>query len=191
MRHVFGLLIGVVVTAVLLIGGGWAAQEAARGVSQNLDPVTDTRMLIAISVMAVLGLLLGLMLVRRPSPLVTFVPSIVLLSWTLVYALDVSLATGFAPTGAAVQQELAQAGKGAITLLSTGVYGLFGVALFIPVLMPSRWAAAPRDEEEEQEEEEEAIGFWREAETPLPTASIWTGESPIKESPSPAAAPGN
>jgi hypothetical protein len=56
-----------------------------------------------------------------------------------------------------VQAELLQAGRGMLTLLSTGVYGLLGVALFLPVLMPSRWARPEPDEE--QEEYEESFGF--------------------------------
>ncbi|GAA1304833.1 hypothetical protein Psi02_74070 [Planotetraspora silvatica] len=173
MRHFFGFLAGVVVAAGLLVGGGWAAQELGRGVSENLDPVSEPRMLIALGVTAVLGVLVGLPLAMRASPLVTFVPAVALLAWTVVYALDVSSAIGIAPTGAAVHPELALAGKGMITLLSTGVYGLLGTAMFIPILMPSRWPASPRDEEEEpedkKEEEEETFGFWGKAETPLAT----------------------
>ncbi|MEZ0073139.1 hypothetical protein [Planotetraspora sp. GP83] len=152
MRHFFGLLAGVVVAAALLLGGGWAAQEAVRGAAQNLDPAKDARLLIAIGVMAVAGLVVGLVLVGRVSPLATFVPSMALLAWTVVYVLDVSRAASLVPTGAGVQQELIQAGKGMLTLLSTGVYGMLGVALFLPVLMPSRWAGPARDDEDEYEE---------------------------------------
>jgi uncharacterized oligopeptide transporter (OPT) family protein len=157
MRHIFGLLLGVVVAVSLLLGGGWASQEAVRGAAQNLDPAKDTRMLIAIGVMAAAGLLLGLVLAGRVSPLAAFVPSLALLAWTVVYVLDVSRAAGLAPTDVSMQPELAEAGQGMLTLLSTGVYGLLGIALFVPVLMPSRWAAPPRDED--QEEYEEGLGF--------------------------------
>ncbi|WP_182905635.1 hypothetical protein [Microbispora sp. H13382] len=158
MRHFFGLLLGVVVGAALLLGGGWASQEAVRGAAQSIDPAKDTRMLIALGVMAVVGLLLGLVLVGRVSPLATFVPSMALLAWTVVYVLDVSRAASLVPTGPSVQAELLQAGRGMLTLLSTGVYGLLGVALFLPVLMPSRWAGREREEEQE-EEYEESLGF--------------------------------
>ncbi|GAA0403768.1 hypothetical protein GCM10009530_64750 [Microbispora corallina] len=157
MRHFFGLLLGVVVGAAVLLGGGWASQEAVRGAALNVDPAKDTRMLIAIGVMAVVGLLVGLVLVTRVSPLATFLPSMALLAWTVVYVLDVSRAASLAPTGTAVQQDLAEAGRGMLTLLSTGVYGLLGIALFVPVLMPSRWAGRPRDEE--PEEYEETLGY--------------------------------
>jgi hypothetical protein len=156
MRHFFGLLLGVVVAAAVLLGGGWASQEVGRGAAQNLDPSRDWRMMTAIGVVAVVGLLLGLVLVTRVSPLAAFIPSLVLLAWTVVYILDVSRATGLAPTGPSVQVELAEAGRGMLTLLSTGVLGMLGVALFVPVLMPSRWAGPVRDEEEEYEE---TVGF--------------------------------
>ncbi|MEU7695138.1 hypothetical protein OHB01_26975 [Microbispora hainanensis] len=157
MRHFFGLLLGVVVAAALLLGGGWASQELVRGAAQIVDPAKDTRMLIAVGAMAVVGLLLGLVLVGRVSPLATFVPSMALLAWTVVYVLDVSRAASLVPTGPSVQAELLQAGRGMLMLLSTGVYALLGVALFLPVLMPSRWARPERDEEEE--EYEESYGF--------------------------------
>ncbi|MEW9529309.1 hypothetical protein [Microbispora sp. NPDC049125] len=157
MRHFFGLLLGVVVAAALLVGGGWASQEAVRGAAQSIDPVKDGRVLLAIGVMALVGVLLGLILVGRVSPLATFIPSMALLAWTVVYVLDVSRAVSLAPTGPSIQQELVQAGRGMLTLLSTGVYGLIGVALFIPVLMPSRWAGRQRDDD--QEEYEETLGY--------------------------------
>lgn len=157
MRHFFGLLLGVVVAAAVLLGGGWASQEAVRGAAQSVDPAKDSRMLIALGVMALVGLLLGVVLVGRVSPLAAFVPSMALLAWTVVYILDVSRAASLVPTGASVQLDVQQASRGMLTLLSTGVYALLGVALFLPVLMPSRWAGRERDEE--QDEYEETLGY--------------------------------
>ncbi|MEV0974068.1 hypothetical protein [Microtetraspora glauca] len=153
MRHFFGLLVGVLLAAALLFGGGWAAQEAVRGAAQNIEPFRDSRILIAFGVLAVVGLLLGLVLVGRMSPLAAFVPSMALLAWTVVYALDVSRAAGLAPTATSLHKEVVQAGHGMLALLSTGVYGMLGVALFLPVLMPSRWAGPPQDDEDEFEEQ--------------------------------------
>lgn len=153
MRHFLGLLVGVVVAAAVLLGGGWASREALRGAVSGLDPAQDTRMLIALGIMVAVGLLLGLVISGRVSPLATFVPSMLLLAWTVVYALDVSRAAGLAPTESSLHKELAEAGQGMLTLLSSGVYGMLGVALFIPVLMPSRWAGRPRADDEEEYEE--------------------------------------
>lgn len=152
MRHIFGLLVGVVVAAALLFGGGWASRESIRGMVQNIDPLRDTRMLIALGIMLVIGLLVGLVLAGRISPVATFIPSMVLLAWTVVYIIDVSRAAALAPIGASVQKEISEAGEGMLTLLGSGVYGLLGVALFVPVLMPSRWASRPQEEEDEYEE---------------------------------------
>jgi hypothetical protein len=153
MRHFFGLLGGVVVTAALLLGAGWASQEVVRGATLSADPIRDPRMLIAFGVLAGVGLLVGLVLAGRVSPLAAFVPSMALLAWTVVYALDVTRATSLVPAGASMHQEVTQAGRGMLMLLSSGVYGMLGIALFIPVLKPSRWAGRPREEEVEESEE--------------------------------------
>jgi hypothetical protein len=150
-RHIFGLLIGLVVTAVLLFGGGWAVQEA--GTSLIPLPVeSGSKTWIALGVMAAIGLLLGLVIAGRVSPLATFIPSMVLLAWTVVYALDVRRAMGLVPDDPTFHEALLQAGRGMSLLLTTGVYALLGVALFLPVLMPSRWAARVREDEEEYDE---------------------------------------
>ncbi|WP_245657200.1 hypothetical protein [Herbidospora mongoliensis] len=155
MRHFFGLLVGIVVAAALLFGGGWASRELLRGSVTDVDPIRDTRMLIALGIMAAVGLLLGLVIAGRLSPLAAFVPSMVLLAWTVVYAIDVSRATSLAPTGVTLQKEIAEAGQGMLALLSSGIFGLLGIALFVPVLMPSRWAGPHREYDEEYEEQPE------------------------------------
>jgi hypothetical protein len=152
MRHVLGLVIGAVVTAVVLFGSGWASQDAVRGAVTVVAPVGNSHTLIGLGVMAVVGLVVGLVLAGRISPLAAFVPSMVLLAWTVVYALDVTRAMDLAPAGASVQADVAQAGRGMQALVSSGVYGLLGVALFVPVLMPSRWAPRVKDDADDFEE---------------------------------------
>ncbi|MFI6454924.1 hypothetical protein ACIBF6_25580 [Streptosporangium amethystogenes] len=154
MRHVFGVLVGLVVTAVLLFGAGWAVQEA--GVSLvPLPAESGPKIWIALGVMAAIGLLVGLVVAGRASPLATFVPSMVLLAWTVVYALDVRRAMGLVPDDPTFHRLLLQAGRGMGLLLTTGVYALLGILLFLPVLMPSRWAPRYRDEEEYEESGEQ------------------------------------
>lgn len=153
MRHVFGVLVGLVVAAVLLFGAGWAVQEA--GVSLASPPVeSGSKVWIALGAMAAIGLLAGLVAVGRLSPLATFVPSMVLLAWTVVYALDVHRALGLVPDDPVFHPLLLQAGRGMGLLLTTGVYALLGVLLFLPVLMPSRWASRFRDEEYEEADDQ-------------------------------------
>lgn len=136
LRHFGGLLIGLVVTGALLLGGGWAVQQALA----STTPPGGQKLWIALGSMALIGLVVGLVVAGRISPLATFVPSMVLLAWTVVYALDMNRALSLVPTEPSVNQLVRDAAFGDKTLLTTGVYALIGVAMFIPVLMPSRWA---------------------------------------------------
>lgn len=156
MRHVAGVLIGVVVTGVLLFGGGLAVQRA---LAASVTPTVtgDSRLWIALAAMALVGVVLGLVIAARVSPLATFVPSITLLSWTVVYALDMTRGLSLIPDEPTMHELLLNAGEGQRTLLTTGVFAMLGIALFIPVLMPSRWARREEyDEEEEYEERAES-----------------------------------
>ncbi len=149
MRHLGGLLIGLVVTVAVLGGGGWAVQQAVGNAAAN--PPDMQRIWIALGAMAAVGLVFGLVTAGRISPLATFVPSLVLLAWTVVYALDMNRALSLIPSEPSVNQIIRDAGFGARTLLTTGVLALIGVALFIPVLMPSRWSRRQDELDEDYE----------------------------------------
>lgn len=152
MRHVGGLLLGLVVTAVVLGGAGWATHRALTAAGSA--PSGGQHLWIGLGAMAAAGLVVGLVVAGRVSPLATFVPSLVLLSWTVVYALDAGRALAMLPDGAWAHQLVREAAAGARTLLAGGVFGLLGTALFIPALMPSRWSRPYEDDEEYEEEPE-------------------------------------
>ncbi|MFF4615005.1 hypothetical protein [Nonomuraea jabiensis] len=149
LRHLGGFLIGLVVTAAVLAGGGWAVQQAVGNAAAT--PPDNQKMWIALGAMAAVGLVVGLVVAGRISPMATFVPSLVLLAWTVVYALDVNRAMSLIPSAPSVNQIVRDAGLGAKTLLTSGVFALLGVALFIPVLMPSRWSRPYDDVDEDYE----------------------------------------
>ncbi|MEV5410345.1 hypothetical protein AB0K60_16090 [Thermopolyspora sp. NPDC052614] len=159
MRHVFGFLLGILVTAALLFGTGWATQGAVQGAANLIAPVNQTQVLVALGAIAATGLVLGLVLVARLSPLTVFVPSIVLLAWTVVYVLDVTRAMNLAPVAGNLQQDLVRAGRGMQTLLASGIYLMLGIALFIPVLMPSRWAG-PEHDDDDFDDNREQSGYY-------------------------------
>lgn len=150
MRHLGGLLIGLVVTAAVLGGGGWAVNQAVE--SGQSAPQGGPSLWIALGSMAAVGLVVGLVVAGRVSPVATFIPSMVLLAWTVVYALDANRALTLLPDGPSVHQIAREAVTGARSLLTSGVLALLGVALFIPVLMPSRWARPYDDEDDEYEQ---------------------------------------
>ncbi|MFG1706204.1 hypothetical protein ACFLIM_23705 [Nonomuraea sp. M3C6] len=134
----------------MLGGGGWAVQQAFGGAAAT--PPDDQRMWIALGAMAAVGLVVGLVVAGRVSPLATFVPSMVLLAWTVVYALDMNRALSLIPAEPSVNQIIRDAGFGDRTMLTTGVFALLGVALFIPVLMPSRWSRQHDELDEDYEQ---------------------------------------
>lgn len=158
MRHLGGLLIGLVVTAAVLGGGGWAVQQAV--VSSQSALQGSQSLWIALGSMAAVGLVIGLVVAGRVSPVATFIPSMVLLAWTVVYALDTNRALTMLPDGPSVHQIVREAVTGSKTMLTTGVFALLGVALFIPVLMPSRWSRPYDDDDEEYEQQSGEGGYY-------------------------------
>ncbi|MDP4504221.1 hypothetical protein [Nonomuraea turcica] len=140
-----------------MAGGGWAVQQAVG--SAAAAPPDSQQMWIALGAMAAVGLVLGLVVAGRVSPLAAFVPSMVLLAWTVIYALDVNRALSLIPSEPSVNQIIRDAGFGAKTMLTTGVFALLGVALFIPVLMPSRWSRQRDDLDEEYEPASESTYY--------------------------------
>ncbi|MFC5817813.1 hypothetical protein [Nonomuraea harbinensis] len=145
------MLLGLVVTAAVLGGGGWAVQQTMADV-QAAPPVGPS-LWIALGSMAAVGLVVGLVVAGRVSPVATFIPSMVLLAWTVVYALDANRALTLLPDGPAVNGIVREIVSGAHILLRGGVLALLGVALFIPVLMPSRWARRYDEDDDDYEEQ--------------------------------------
>ncbi|PZG50983.1 hypothetical protein C1I98_09660 [Spongiactinospora gelatinilytica] len=159
MRHFLGLLLGVVLTAGILGGAGWAAAWAL-GEGHIAPLASGPELWTALGVMAGIGLILGLVVAGRVSPLATFVPSLALLAWTVVYALDMNRAVSLIPVGNSTHPLLAQVVSGCRLLLASGVFALLGVLLFIPVLLPSRWAGRHEEKEEEDYEESQEGAYY-------------------------------
>ncbi|GAA0944474.1 hypothetical protein [Nonomuraea longicatena] len=146
LRHIGGLLIGLVVTACVVGGGGWAVQQAMA--ESAASPPGGQRLWIALGAMAAVGLVVGLVTAGRVSPVAAFVPSMALLAWTVVYALDSGRALSLVPDQPSAYWLVRQAAAGSEVLLTSGVFALLGVALFIPVLVPSRWVRREDDDYE-------------------------------------------
>ncbi|RBQ18857.1 hypothetical protein DP939_16770 [Spongiactinospora rosea] len=159
MRHFLGLLLGIVLTAGILGGAGWATAWAM-GDGHIAPLASGSELWTALGVMAGVGLVLGLVVAGRVSPLAAFVPSLALLAWTVVYALDMNRAISLIPVGHSTHPVVAQMANGCKFLLASGVFTLLGVLLFIPVLLPSRWAGRHEEEEEEEDYEESQQGAY-------------------------------
>jgi hypothetical protein len=130
LRHIFGVVMGILVAPALLWGSGWGFVRAG-----ELKAQSGANLFVALGAMAAAGLVLGaLMVAQWASPLATLLPGLGLVAWTIVYAVNPGRAGLELPFGDDVL-------RGMETLLVTGVYGLLGLALLIPTFTPSRWRA--------------------------------------------------
>ncbi len=143
MRHLVGIVLGIVMAAALFLGGGWGFHRLSNLSATNAH-LTSTSGLTALAALLATGLLLGvLMAAPRISPLATALPGIAALAATGLYAVSPHRTLDLIP------MKNSTFGLGAHTLLVTGVYALLGAAMLIPMFVPSRWRRQPIDEEEE------------------------------------------
>lgn len=129
MRHFGGFILGIIAIPLVLYGTGWGYARAMR-VAGGAPP-TGISQLLGFLALAGVGLLIGFILIPRFSPLAAFLPAAALLVWTAALFWNSRRAEGWAPGGAA--------GGGMSALLTSGLYGLLGVALLLPILFPRRW----------------------------------------------------
>lgn len=147
MRHFIGLILAAALAAALFFGVGWGLTHisALAGQSGGLPSRT---VLIALGSLLASGLLLGLLLaVPLVSPLATGLPGLVALAWTALLAVKFQRAVAWVP-----MQGFAF-GTGFKSLLTSGVLGMAGLAMIIPLFVPSRW----RHRQVEEEEDEESV----------------------------------
>jgi hypothetical protein len=133
MRHLIGLILAVALAAALFFGGGWGADHvsALAGHSVGLPSRTG---LIGLSAALATGAFLGVLLVVPAiSPLATGLPGLVLLAWIALLALSSHRALAWIPLQAH------SFGAGFRILLLNGTLALAGMAMIIPLFLPSRW----------------------------------------------------
>jgi hypothetical protein len=144
MRHLFGVILGIVVTAALFVGGGWGYHRLATLVNATSPHLNDTRGLTSLGALLATGLLIGiLMAVPRISPLATALPGAAALAATAFYLASPNRALHLMPLHAS------NFGLGAHVLLASGVYALIGAAMIVPLFVPCRWRKRGTEEDEE------------------------------------------
>lgn len=145
MRHLLGIVLAVLLAAALFFAASWGYVHlvALHGAS-----LTSTRGLEALGALAGAGLLLGIFLsVPQVSALATVLPGIVLVAWTVLFAVREHTALRYIP------MKGESFGQGFQTLLTTGVLGMIGVAMIIPLFVPRRWRGPVLVDEEDVDED--------------------------------------
>lgn len=144
MRHVIGVVLAIVMAGVLFFAGAWGYLRVLRlpapagtltGLPANGGSLLSNHsVLISFGALAATGLLAGILIaVPWISPLAAGLPGLALLGWTGLYLARVHRAVALIPL-----RDRAF-GLGFEAMLFDGVLAAAGLAMIIPMFLPSRW----------------------------------------------------
>ncbi|HEU5416551.1 MAG TPA: hypothetical protein VFV41_02585 [Streptosporangiaceae bacterium] len=140
MRHLFGIILAIVMAGAVFFGGAWGYLRLSRVAAAQVLPanggalIHDKNMLLGLAALAGTGLLAGiLMAAPRISALAAGLPGLLLLAWTGVYLVNVRFAVDLIPLASR------DYGAGFKAMLESGLLGAAGLGMMIPLFVPSRW----------------------------------------------------
>jgi hypothetical protein len=150
MRHVIGVVLAIGLAAAVFFAASWGYVRLLRvpvvnGAASTLPAqggslLHDSNVLWACAALAGTGLLAGIFVaVRRISPLAAGLPGLALIAWTVVYGFNVSRAVHYIPLRGDAY------GAGFEAMLVNGLLAAAGLALIVPLFIPSRWRSRPRE----------------------------------------------
>jgi len=149
MRHLLGVIGAIALAAAIFFAASWGYLRLLRipvvngGAStlpaQGGELLHSTTTLEAFAAVAGTGLLAGIFIaVRQISPLAAGLPGLVLIAWTVVYGFSVRRAVHYIPLRGDTF------GTGYEAMLMNGVLAAAGLALVVPLFIPSRWRGRGR-----------------------------------------------
>ena len=161
MRHLIGILLAVVMAAVLFFAGAWGylrlttlTTPLSRLPAGGGSLLSDHHMLFGLAAVAGTGLLAGILIAApRISPLAAGLPGLALLGLTVLYLVSVRHAVQLIPLKSHPY------GAGFEAMLVHGILGAAGLAMIIPMFVPSRWRARREPEPEVIGDTEYIPGF--------------------------------
>ena len=140
MRHLIGVALAIVMAAAVFFAGSWGYLKLLSGSARGTLPAGSSSLihnhavLEGFGVLLAVGLLAGiLMVLPMISPLAAGLPGLALLAWTGLYLFSVRRAVQYIPLKSHTY------GTGFEALLFDGVLALAGLAMIIPLFVPSRW----------------------------------------------------
>ena len=144
MRHLIGIGLAIGLAAAVFFAAGWGYVRLLRipvvngGAStlpaQGGSLLHDSSVLYAFAALAGTALLAGIFIaVRQISPLAAGLPGLALIAWTVFYGISVRRAVHYIPLRGDSY------GYGFEALLMNGVLAALGLALVVPLFIPSRW----------------------------------------------------
>ena len=141
MRHLIGVVLAIVMAAAVFFAASWGYLKLLIGPAKGaVLPAAGGSLIHNHAVLEGFGVLLGVgllagLLVALPviSPLASGLPGLALLGWTGLYLFSVRRAVQYIPL------KSQSYGTGFEAMLFDGVLALVGLALIIPLFVPSRW----------------------------------------------------
>jgi hypothetical protein len=159
-RHLTGIGLAIVMVLAMFFAGSWGYIRLLRLPAAANAPLSalpagggsllaNTSVLSALAALGGTAILAGILLaVPRVSALAAGLPGLFALAWQALYLLNVHRALKVIPLrGHAF-------GAGWEALLFNGILGAFGLAMIIPLFVPSRWRG-----ENHRDVDDEASGF--------------------------------
>ena len=145
MRHLIGVALAIVMAATVFFAGSWGYLKLLTGPAKGgVLPagggslIHDHAVLEGFGVLLAVGLLAGiLMVVPAISPLASGLPGLALLAWSGLYLFSVRRAVQYIPLKSQTY------GTGFETMLFDGLLAAAGLAMIIPLFVPSRWRSRP------------------------------------------------
>jgi hypothetical protein len=152
MRHLYGTALAIIMTAIMFFAGAWGYLRLLRLPGPGGQPtglpagggslLGNGSVLLAFAAVLATGVLAGaLAVVPRISPLAAGLPGLLLIAWTGLYLDNVRRATAIIPL------RTHSFGAGWEALLINGVLGAVGLAMIVPMFVPSRWHGTYQAEE--------------------------------------------
>ena len=138
MRHLVGVLLAIVLAAAVFFAASWGYLKLFM-LPSTLPVDTGsllhhTAILEGLGALAGVGLVAGLLIaLPRVSPLASGLPGLVLLAWTGLYIFSVRHAVQYIPLKTHAY------GTGFEAMLFDGILAMAGLAMIIPLFVPSRW----------------------------------------------------
>ncbi len=145
MRHLLGVVLAIALAAAVFFAASWGYLKLLIGpAGPGTLPGGGGSLLHNHAVLEGFGALLGvgllagvLIAVPRISPLAAGLPGLALLAWTGLYLYSVRHADQYIPL------KTRPYGNGFEAMLFDGVLALAGLAMIIPLFIPSRWRSKP------------------------------------------------
>jgi hypothetical protein len=144
MRHLVGVVLAVVMAAAVFFAASWGYLKLLTrpgrlaGLPAGGSLIHDHAVLEGLGALAAVGLLAGLLIaLPRVSPLASGLPGLALLAWTGLYLFSVRHAVQYIPLRTRAY------GMGFEEMLVDGVLVLAGLAMVVPLFVPSRWRRGP------------------------------------------------